>query len=70
MTPHSPSLRERGRGRKMSKSRKVAPTVTATATVTDAYHLASMVLDCRIDRWIDGDKTVACMVPKSIRVAQ
>lgn len=36
----------------------------------DAYHLATMVLDCRIDRWIAGDKTVACMVPKSIRVPQ
>jgi acetamidase/formamidase len=34
----------------------------------DAYHLATMVLDCRIDRWTSGDKTVACMVPKSIKV--
>lgn len=36
----------------------------------DAYHLATMVLDCRIDRWISGDKTVACMVPRSIKVPQ
>jgi acetamidase/formamidase len=33
----------------------------------DAYHLATMVLDCRIDRWSAGDKTVACMVPRSIK---
>ena len=39
-------------------------------TRNDAYHLASMVLDCRIDRWVDGDKTVACMVPKNIRVPE
>ncbi|MCB0930760.1 MAG: acetamidase/formamidase family protein [Mycobacterium sp.] len=39
-------------------------------TVNDAYHLASMVLDCRIDRWTGGDKTVACMVPKSIKVPE
>lgn len=37
-------------------------------TRNDAYHLATMVLDCRIDRWSAGDKTVACMVPKSIKV--
>lgn len=37
-------------------------------TRNDAYHLATMVLDCRIDRWTSGDKTVACMVPKSIKV--
>lgn len=36
----------------------------------DAYHLATMVLDCRIDRWTGGDKTVACLVPKSIKVPQ
>ena len=39
-------------------------------TRNDAYHLATMVLDCRIDRWIGGDKTVACMVPKGIKVPQ
>ncbi len=43
-------------------------------TRNDAYHLATMVLDCRIDRWEGGhdetDKTVACMVPKSIKVPQ
>lgn len=39
-------------------------------TRDDAYHLASMVLDCRIDRWQGGDKTVACMVPKSIKVPE
>ncbi len=39
-------------------------------TRNDAYHLATMVLDCRIDRWNGGDKTVACMVPKSIKVPQ
>ena len=39
-------------------------------TRNDAYHLATMVLDCRIDRWTGGDKTVACMVPKSIRVPE
>ena len=39
-------------------------------TRNDAYHLATMVLDCRIDRWTGGDKTVACMVPKSIKVPQ
>lgn len=39
-------------------------------TRNDAYHLATMVLDCRIDRWTSGEKTVACMVPKSIRVPQ
>lgn len=39
-------------------------------TRNDAYHLATMVLDCRIGRWIDGDKTVACMVPKSIKVPE
>lgn len=38
-------------------------------TRNDAYHLATMVLDCRIDRWFGGDKTVACMVPKSIKVS-
>lgn len=37
-------------------------------TRNDAYHLATMVLDCRIDRWSTGDKTVACSVPKSIKV--
>ena len=37
-------------------------------TRNDAYHLATMVLDCRIARWSAGDKTVACSVPKSIRV--
>lgn len=39
-------------------------------TRNDAYHLATMVLDCRIDRWTAGNKTVACSVPKSIRVPQ
>jgi len=39
-------------------------------TRNDAYHLATMVLDCRIDRWTGGDKAVACMVPKSIKVPQ
>ena len=39
-------------------------------TRNDAYHLATMVLDCRIDRFSGGDKTVACMVPKSIRVPE
>lgn len=39
-------------------------------TRNQAYHLATMVLDCRIDRWAGGDKTVACMVPKSIKVPQ
>lgn len=39
-------------------------------TRNDAYHLATMVLDCRIDRWTGGDKTVACSVPKSIKVPQ
>ena len=39
-------------------------------TRNEAYHLATMVLDCRIDRWTAGDKTVACLVPKSIRVPQ
>ena len=39
-------------------------------TRNDAYHLATMVLDCRIDRFSGGDKTVACMVPKSIKVPQ
>ena len=38
-------------------------------TRNDAYHLATMVLDCRIDRWNGGDKTVACMVPRSIKVS-
>ena len=33
----------------------------------EAYHLATMVLDCRIDRWVQGDKTVVCMVPKGIK---
>lgn len=37
-------------------------------TRNDAYHLATMVLDCRIDRWTAGDKTVACTVPKGIKV--
>lgn len=37
-------------------------------TRNDAYHLATMVLDCRIDRWTTGDKTVACSVPKSVKV--
>ena len=36
----------------------------------DAYHLATMVLDCRIDRPNGTYKTVACMVPKSIKVPQ
>jgi acetamidase/formamidase len=39
-------------------------------TRDDAYHLATMVLDCRIDRWTGGDKTVACLVPKSIKVPE
>ena len=39
-------------------------------TRNDAYHLATMVLDCRIDRPTTGDKRVACSVPKSIRVPQ
>ena len=39
-------------------------------TRNDAYHLATMVLDCRIGRWTSGDKTVACMVPKSIKVPE
>lgn len=47
-------------------------TMAANLAITrnDAYHLATMVLDCRIDRWTAGDKTVACMVPKSIKVPQ
>lgn len=47
-------------------------TMAANLDITrnDAYHLATMVLDCRIDRWNGGDKTVACMVPKSIKVPQ
>lgn len=44
--------------------------VNLDITRNDAYHLATMVLDCRIDRWTAGDKTVACSVPKSIRVPQ
>lgn len=39
-------------------------------TRNDAYHLATMMLDCRIDRFSRGDKIVACMVPKSIRVPE
>ncbi|MCW1958074.1 MAG: acetamidase/formamidase family protein [Mycobacterium sp.] len=39
-------------------------------TRNDAYHLATMVLDCRIERWTAGDKTVACLVPRSIKVPQ
>ena len=39
-------------------------------TRNEAYHLATMILDCRIDRWNAGDKTVACMVPKSVKVPQ
>jgi acetamidase/formamidase len=39
-------------------------------TRNDAYHLATMVLDCRIGRWTSGDKTVACMVPKNIKVPE
>jgi acetamidase/formamidase len=39
-------------------------------TRNDAYHLATMVLDCRIGRFSSGDKTVACTVPKSIRVPE
>ena len=39
-------------------------------TRNEAYHLATMILDCRIDRWNAGDKKVACMVPKSVKVPQ
>ena len=39
-------------------------------TRNDAYHLTTMVLDCRIGRFSIGDKTVACTVPKSIRVPE
>jgi len=39
-------------------------------TRNEAYHLATMILDCRIDRWNAGDKRVACMVPKSVKVPQ
>lgn len=82
--PHAPALPtadtadawvSTGRAPKTLDAMKIAASAALDSmahnldiTRNDAYHLATMVLDCRIDRWTAGDKTVACMVPKSIKV--